>query len=73
MSLKPAWLADLDLAERHVAEAEARVKRQEQIVAEMTRDKHLEAAARARAVLATFCETLTLMRSHLATLRRYSR
>jgi hypothetical protein len=47
MSLKP----DLASAERHVAEAEARVKRLEQIVTEMKRDKHLDGAARACAAV----------------------
>src|SRR5689334_12085011 len=60
---------DLDRAKRHVAEAEAHVARQKQIIDEMERDDHPEAAERARNLLATFCRTLEVMRAHLAELR----
>ena len=40
----------LDLAQHHVAEAEARVARQKQIINDMERDNHPEAAERARCV-----------------------
>ncbi len=62
--------SDLELAERHVAEGEARVIRQQRIISEMVRDKHFGVATRGRAILATFNATLELLRSHLAELRR---
>ena len=55
----------LAMCERHVAEGEARVARQQEIIAEMERDGHTETAARARNLLATFCDTLALARHHL--------
>lgn len=65
----PRRETDLDLAQRHVAEAEVRIERQKQIIAEMERDNHPQAAETARQLLATFCETVELMRAHLAELR----
>jgi hypothetical protein len=64
---------DLEMAERHVVEAEARIERQKQIIAEMERDNHPEAAERARDLMATFCRTIELMRAHLAELRASNR
>jgi hypothetical protein len=64
--------SDLELAERHVAEAEIRVTRQEQIISEMERHKHFGVAARGRDILATFNATLELLRAHLAVLRRHA-
>lgn len=55
------------LAERHVREGEARVARQLVLIEELERDNHPEAAAVARAVLATLQTTLGLMRDHLRT------
>jgi hypothetical protein len=49
---------ELEMARRHVADAERRVVRQEQIIAEMVRDNHAEAADAARRLLDT-------MRFHL--------
>ncbi|MFT8243967.1 hypothetical protein [Roseomonas sp. BN140053] len=55
----------LAMAGRHVVEAEARVRRQAQIVAELERDGHPDAAIVAPTVLATLETTLDLMREHL--------
>jgi hypothetical protein len=52
-------------AARHVAEAEARVARQEAIIAELDRDGHPAAAERARRILATLSQSLVLAREHL--------
>lgn len=59
----------LDLAQRHLSEAEARTERQRQIIAEMERDNHFEAARRARDLLATFCQTVKALRAHIANLQ----
>jgi len=64
--------SDLELAERHVVEAEVRIARQQQLIDRMERDKHPEVAARARAILVTFNATLELMREHLELLRSTS-
>jgi hypothetical protein len=42
---------------------------QKQIIAEIERDNHPQAAETSRQLLATFCETVELMRAHLAELR----
>ncbi|WP_207483822.1 hypothetical protein [Arenibaculum pallidiluteum] len=52
-------------AARHVAEGEARVARQREIIAELVRDGHDEAAARAERVLTNLLETLRLAHEHL--------
>jgi hypothetical protein len=54
----------LEWAERHVRQAEAAVARQEEIIAEMDRDGHPEAAARGRKVLETLRVSLRLAREH---------
>ena len=52
-------------AERHVTEAEARIARQREIIAELDRDGHERTAAKARQLLATFQQTLDLARNRL--------
>lgn len=59
----------LAMAERHVREAEARIARQAEIIAEMERDNHPEAAAVGRGVLATFQNTLEALRDHFSLVR----
>jgi hypothetical protein len=54
----------LEMAQRHVAEGEARVAHQTALVAELARDGHN--TARADALLATLKNTLHLMRDVLA-------
>ena len=61
------------MAERHVREGEARIARQERIIAEMARDDHPEAERMGRVVLQQFQRTLELMREHLEALRLASR
>ncbi|MDO9712521.1 sensor histidine kinase [Paracraurococcus lichenis] len=60
----------LTAAERRVRGNEARLARQEQIVSEMDRDGHPEAAEMARAVLGTFRRALAASRLHLETIKR---
>jgi hypothetical protein len=60
----------LQQAERHVRQFEENVRRQRDILDEMERDKYPEAAERARAVLATYEESLRLGREHLGIERR---
>jgi hypothetical protein len=55
----------LDQARRHVAEAEARIARQHEILREMQADNHPKAAEAAQRVLATMEITLSAMRDHL--------
>ena len=59
----------LELAERHVAEGEARIARQKAIVEAMDRDNHPITAEQARRVLAVMKETLRLLRQHLEIMR----
>ena len=55
-------------ARRHVAEAEARIERQEALVARLSdSNKHLALADQAREILATMNQTLRLARDHLTT------
>lgn len=61
----------LTLARRHVLEGEARVRRQEALVAELARDGH--PIEDAQALLATMRRTLVLMRDDLAQAERRSR
>lgn len=56
-------------AERQVREAEARITRQIAIIGEMDRDNHPQAAALGRAVLATYRQTLDILRTQLRQLR----
>ena len=54
-------------ARRHVAEAEARIERQEALVARLSdSNKHIALAGEAREILATLKQTLRLARDHLA-------
>jgi hypothetical protein len=54
-------------ARRHVAEAEARIERQEALVARLSdSNKHLSLASEAREILAALKHTLRLARDHLA-------
>ena len=57
------------MAERHVAEGEARIRRQREIVEEMDRDNHPDAAAMGRRTLAVMEQTLRVLRQHLDLLR----
>lgn len=53
-------------ARRHVAEAEARIERQEALVARLSDDsKYLSLAGQAREILSTLKQTLRLARDHL--------
>jgi hypothetical protein len=53
------------MAERHVAEGEARGARQEAVVAKLSLQHHPNEAATARRLLMTFQTTLDLARDHL--------
>jgi hypothetical protein len=55
----------LDVARRHVAEAEARIARLHQTLRGIDADKHPDAAAAAQQVLVTMEATLSVMRDHL--------
>ena len=55
----------LDLCERHVREGEDRVLRQIELVGQLERDGHTEAACRGRELLAVLTESLELARRHL--------
>jgi hypothetical protein len=59
----------LEQAERHVAEIEARIARQREIIDEMERDHHPTAAATGRRVLAVMQETLRVLRRQVEMLR----
>jgi len=52
-------------ARRHVAEAEARIERQEALVVRLSNTDHLALASEAREILATLKHTLRLARDHL--------
>jgi hypothetical protein len=54
------------MAQRHVAEGEAHVARQETLIAGLDRDGHTELAAEARALLTTLETSLRLMRADLS-------
>ena len=56
-----------------IREGEARIARQERIIAEMARDDHPEAERMGRVVLRQFQRTLELMQEHLEALRLASR
>lgn len=51
--------SDLAMAERHVVEGEARIERQRQIILKMDHDHHPAAAAMARVLLKTLCQTFS--------------
>jgi hypothetical protein len=54
-------------ARRHVAEAEARIERQEALVVRLSdSNRHIDLAAESRVILATLKQTLSLARDHLA-------
>jgi hypothetical protein len=55
----------LAMAHRHVREGEARVARQEELVANLRRDGHKAAAMRGEAVLVQMRRALDLGRRHL--------
>jgi hypothetical protein len=57
------------MAERHIAEGEARVTRLEGIIRELDRDNHPRAAMLGRSVLATFRASLALSAAQLAALK----
>lgn len=65
-----ALQAHLAQTERHVAEGEQRIVRQREILRELERDAHADAAARARELLAKFEETLALHIADRDRLRR---
>lgn len=58
----PNETAHLALADRHIVEAEERIARQLEIIAELARDGH--STATAEALLTTFRATLTGMKAH---------
>jgi hypothetical protein len=51
--------------ERHVAQGEQRIARQQALIEDLEREHHREAAARERTVLATMESSLRQMREHL--------
>jgi uncharacterized protein (DUF2267 family) len=53
------------MARRHVAEAEVRIGRQREILAEMQADDRSNAAVVAQRLLVTMEATLSVMRDHL--------
>ena len=57
----------VEQARRHIREGEARIQRQIELLAELERDGHYEAARRARELLSTMTETLAVARRHLET------
>jgi hypothetical protein len=57
----------VDQTRRHVREGEVRVQRQIELLADLERDGHDEAARRARELLGTMTETLAAARRHLVT------
>ncbi|MBL6455268.1 hypothetical protein JMJ55_08035 [Belnapia sp. T6] len=57
------------MAERHVREGEARVARQERLIANLERDNHPERAIVGRQVLANLRWSQELSRGHLERLR----
>ena len=59
----------VQLAERHVREAEARVTRQMEIIEELHRDHHYKLEAEAEALLRVFQDTLKTYQQDLARLR----
>ena len=63
----------LEMARRHVRDAEKRIARQATIVAELDRDNHTEAATLGRTVLETMRSTLNLMKRHLLAIEERSK
>ena len=58
------------VAERHVREAEARIARQREIIVEMDRDKHPQAAKVGRELLNTLLQSLDVAKQHVERLKR---
>jgi hypothetical protein len=54
----------LDQVERHIREAEGLIARQEELIADLERHDHAEAAVRGRELLATLRRTLEVAREH---------
>ena len=63
----------LEAAQRHVQEGKERVARQRAIVEEMERDRHIQAAAKARRIMATMEASLRLAQQHLDRLQKASK
>lgn len=62
--------AELEQAERHIREGEAHIERQLEIVAELERDGHALACAKARSLLNVFQETQKSHVDHRAMILR---
>jgi hypothetical protein len=63
---RPSDEDSVAMARRHIAEAEDRIARQENLVAKLSSDRrHTALAAEAREILATLKHTLVLARQHL--------
>jgi hypothetical protein len=63
----------LEVAQRHVQEGKRRIARQRAIIEEMERDRHLQAAAKARRIMATMEASLRLSQQHLDRLQQASK
>src|SRR5215510_6826748 len=63
-----SWMLEtkLDMAKRHVREAEEHVARQRRLVADLRRDEHYDMAEKAEALLQTFEDLLAGHRAGLA-------
>jgi len=61
------------MAERHVREAEDRIARQLEIIAELELNRHFEAAQRGRELLAALTEILMTARRHVQLERNHLR
>ena len=61
----PQTESPLEMARRHVAEAEIRIEQQRRLVEEMERDNYPRAAEMARKTLQIMEETLAISREHL--------
>ena len=61
----------LALAERHVAEGEERLARQQRFIQKLEEEGSQALAIEAKQLLTTMEETLTLMRDHLRIEREY--
>jgi hypothetical protein len=63
----------LSMAQRHVAEGEDRIARQEVLIAKLDRHGHAELTVEARALLTTLQTSLRLVREHLSLIESESR
>ncbi len=63
----------LEMAERHVAEADRHVEHQRHLIEELIRDKHERMLEHARKVLALLEQSRELARTHLALEREFHR